>query len=1097
MVRCGTCNNRVLSHSRYVDCSVCCVSFHVKCLPNLPVDTVVHNYYNSQWICVNCTADIFPFNHYDEDDMYMQTVLSFFGCELTIANLNNIMFNPFEINDDSNLMPLYEIDPDFHFFNTTAQYNASCNYYLEDSFNQVIKSDDVDNFSMIHLNIRSSVRNLENFVNYLKNLTIDFTIIGLSETWLTEFNSNLYGIDGYTALHVYRTNRIGGGVSIMIKNSIDFIERHDIDVFNECLETKFIELPQNVARFDKNVVIGVVYRPPNSDFDQFNDTISELLVRLNNERKYCVLMGDFNINLLNSDSHSATGQFLDILYANSLFPLITKPTRVQRNSATIIDNIFLNCNADDITMINGILYTDISDHFPIFTVLSRKLSRPTVTHIEKRDYSKQHVNNFVNALRYYNWSTVTDITDSAGAFTLFHTQFRKLYNKFFPLRKFKCGYKTKKCWLSNALKVSIKTKNRLYLISKRHPTEDNIQKYRLYKTHLQRLLRNAEKQYFHDLLEANKMNLKKSWSIIKNVINKKQHSQTSSEFNVNGVITSDHKVVADAFNRFFTNIGKHLSDKIPHTNTSPLSYMESINVDQSIYLVPTDVNEIHRILKQIKTKSAGWDEINNEVIMQSFHTFSNVLVHLVNLSLLNGVFPNEMKIAKVIPLYKNGNNKIVSNYRPVSILPIFSKLYERIIYNRIFKFVNDNDLLYRFQFGFRKNHSTTMALITLIDKIVNGIHDNHITLGTFLDFSKAFDTIDHKILLLKLNKYGIRGIANTLIASYLNNRKQFVSFNGTNSDVTDITCGVPQGSILGPLLFILYINDLHLISDTGMPILFADDSSLFIQGDDINTLCHLMNIELNKVYNWVNSNKLSLNIEKTHCMLFHSSRHNLILHNDIQIAGKAVSLVKSMKFLGIIIDSKLNWSDHLNHIRHKIAKGIGIIYKARRSLNANSLITMYYSFIYPYLTYAIELWGSLPTTRLTPILKLQKKTLRIISYSPKMASSLPLFHKYNILDVYKLYIYRIALFMFKFQKGECPALFNNMFYTNNEIHQYMTRQQLWFHIPVFRTNFCQRLIRYKGVIIFNHFSNIVSHQLSIISIKKYVKRYLLFNDVEL
>ena len=524
--------------------------------------------------------------------------------------------------------------------------------------------------------------------------------------------------------------------------------------------------------------------------------------------------------------------------------------------------------------------------------------------------------------------------------------------------------------------------------------------------------------------------------------------------------------------------------------------MNSLNIGNSLYLHPTDEQELLRILTNIKTTSVGWDDINVNILKSSFHHYSNVLVHLVNMSLSEGVFPDLMKIAKIIPLYKNGEKNILNNYRPVSVLPVFSKLFERVIYNRLIQFVNDNDLLYEFQFGFRKKHNTTLALITLIDKIVTGINDNEMTLGAFLDFSKAFDMMDHNILMRKLHKYGIRGIGNNLIRNYLQNRKQYIIFNGTLSDTLSVNCGVPQGSILGPLLFILYVNDLHLVSDLVLPILFADDSSIFIRGNDIINMTNTLNQELNKIYIWINTNKLCLNINKTSCMLFKPRRRKVLHEFQVKIANTVISKANSMKFLGVVIDSNLSWDAHINFIRKKIAKGIGIINKAKRSLNQDSLLTLYHSFVYPYITYGIEVWGSSSKTNLLGILKLQNKILRIITFSPARTSALPFYKRFNLLNVNEIYIFKVSLFMFKCCQGESSNYVNAMFLPNSQYHDYETRHHSKLHIPLLRTSFCQGIMRYKGAIIWNYLLDHVPtcSKSSIALFKKHVKSHILSNE---
>ena len=245
-------------------------------------------------------------------------------------------------------------------------------------------------------------------------------------------------------------------------------------------------------------------------------------------------------------------------------------------------------------------------------------------------------------------------------------------------------------------------------------------------------------------------------------------------------------------------------------------------------------DEVIKIIKQLNTGSCGWDDISASVVKTTFQSFIEPLTHILNISITKGVFPNEMKIARVIPLFKSGDSMVFSNYRPVSVLPVFSKILERLMYNRFLSFIQKHHILYLYQFGFRVDHSPNLAMLFLIDKLSTALDDGEYVLGLFLDFSKAFDTVNHDILFAKLEHYGIRGVALDILRSYLSDRHQFVVYNDVKSDNQKITCGVPQGSILGPLLFLLYINDLAYVSTKLFSLLFADDSNMFLTGKDPN-----------------------------------------------------------------------------------------------------------------------------------------------------------------------------------------------------------------------------------------------------------------------
>ena len=350
--------------------------------------------------------------------------------------------------------------------------------------------------------------------------------------------------------------------------------------------------------------------------------------------------------------------------------------------------------------------------------------------------------------------------------------------------------------------------------------------------------------------------------------------------------------------------------------------------------------EITETVKSLKNSSAGWDFIPASIAKQCLKHYIKPLTYLINSSFESGTFPEELKLAKVIPIFKSGVKQDISNYRPISILSFFSKVFEKTMYNHLINFIDANKILYKYQFGFRKSHSTNHAIISLAEKVSNAMDSGKISIGVLLDLRKAFDTVDHCILLDKLYKYGIRGTH----WNWFKNRKQYVCYSDTLSATMPITHGVPQGSILGPLLFILYINDLANVSENLFSILFADDTTVLIEGTNINTMIAALNCELAKLTEWLNANKLSINVSKSHYMVFHRSRRK-INKGNILLDTTILSQVTYTKFLGVILDDKLKWTHHISCIKNKISKGMGIILKARKVLKKKVLLQLYHSLV--------------------------------------------------------------------------------------------------------------------------------------------------------
>ena len=454
------------------------------------------------------------------------------------------------------------------------------------------------------------------------------------------------------------------------------------------------------------------------------------------------------------------------------------------------------------------------------------------------------------------------------------------------------------------------------------------------------LLRKSEYLYYSSKLTKNHNNIKNTWAIINKVINTNKKE-----------INSLHNPTSIEFNDYFSSIGPTLAKQIINepSNESIYSIMNE-NTKESLFLLPTTLTEIQKEISNTKIKySTDFNDINMYIIKNISTEICPIITHLFNRSLSDGYFPNILKKSKVIPLYKSGDRKKPENYRPISLLPQLSKILERLIKNRILNFINKHNIINDCQYGFRNNISTADAISETVDIISDKLESLQKCAIISIDLRKAFDTLDHTILLNKLFIYGIRGTAFTLIKSYLSEREQYVSQNGQNSNYNNITCGVPQGSVLGPLLFILYINDLPKISNNFKPILFADDTNLIFYDKTILILKDKMQTDINKLFKWLNINKLSININKTNVLLFNIRNKNENINLNLYINNIKLKQVTDIQFLGVYIDDKLNWKKQINYVATKLCRAIAILNKVKHKFDIKTLILLYNYFFYSHL----------------------------------------------------------------------------------------------------------------------------------------------------
>ena len=813
------------------------------------------------------------------------------------------------------------------------------------------------------------------------------------------------------------------------------------------------------------IIIGNIYRPPRSNnnnktIKQFCEELTPVISNISKNSCHIIITGDFNIDLLQINERSEFQKYFDLFVTHGLFPNITVPTRCCRSSSSLIDQMFCKLKELKHHLTSCVIKSCISDHFPyisVFDILKKSRHAPKFVKINCSDETSFEAFHSEVKSRIENLNMDPDLfsdpNDNYRQFEeiILNAKAKHLAPKTVRFKKHK--HKLSQ-WMTSGILNSIKFRDKLFLklktLNSTSELYDSINaNLKSYNKILKKLIRLAKIRYYSDQFDKNKSNIRHTWSTIKEILNKcKDKKDFPTFFTIKGETITDKTDLSNNFNSFFANIGENLSSDIKYTgNKTTSSYLKQrVVCSFQFECVPT--TEVTKIIKNLASKnSSGHDGISARFIKRILETITPPLTHIINQSLCTGIFPDRLKIAKVIPLFKKGDQHILDNYRPISLLPVISKVFEKIVFDQLYQYFTDNDLIFTSQYGFRKLHSTELASIELIDRIAQYMDSGKLPLSIFLDLSKAFDTLDHSILLDKLKFYGISNTPLRWFQSYLRSRQQFVEFDGTCSGITFINTGVPQGSILGPLLFLIYMNDIHMASDKFDMILYADDTNLIsplcsfnssFSGtkNDVKHVSEQINIELTNIQEWLNINKLSLNVRKTKYMIFHHYQRNITnISPTLKINCEPIERVTEFNFLGLTIDEHLSWKPHIQKISNKIARTLGIMCRLKNFLPTDILRILYNSLILPHLHYSVLSWGF----KMGRLDKLQKRAVRIISNSRYNSHTDPLFKKFNLLKLKDLFELNVLKLFYKYRHNTLPFYVSNMFSDCTISHSYPLR----------------------------------------------------------
>ena len=957
-------------------------------------------------------------------------------------------------------------DPEFDLIKTLSgkslySTDFECNYTDPENLNQTRG----DNFSVFSQNIRSLGNKIDDLQIYLNRVkTLDFSIVALQEIW--SINRD-YELHGYQPLEYITRDMIetvkrpncGGGVGLFVKSGLSYEILELTNSFEEGVYESIwtlLTLPDKSKR-----IVGNIYRPnsaPKGDLVKAVDIHNKILdqIKLDKRlRKYkLVIVSDFNVNILNFNTHEDTALYVDTQMSRGLLPVITKPTRIYQYSATLIDHIFVSPVDNPVS--TGVLISDISDHMATYFVEELGPCGENLEQCLYRKVDEKSLAIFREKLAQGEWENIPD-HDPEIYFQGFFKTLSDQIDLAFPLQK-KTPLKLKKDppWFSNALRISSKVKNKLYKKYISQQSHAAKVRYKDYERNFKTLTKAAKRKYYGDLISTYKKNTKKIWEIVRGAIGKvknrsskfpeyflRENKTTDKGESKNGqtfqppkslpkeesfIKITDKKLIAEEFNKFYSEIGPKLAAQIStpepdspeasafhprkiHSNSvgDPPEHLKHIERVKEVFALG-QVNEstiLHFISKLANKSSSGLDGLSNKMLKSVADVLARPLQKLINMSIRSGIVPSQLKVAKIIPLYKgvdSGSRHYFTNYRPISMLSTLSKVLEKVVEYQLRQHFSQNFLFYNAQYGFRPNRSTSHALLDLTSYIHEGVNTDNKVLGVFIDLAKAFDTLNFDILLEKLEKYGVRGTSLSWFRSYLTDRKQRVLLPcGTISGDCSVLTGVPQGSVLGPLLFIIYINDLPSSVPLLKVLLFADDTSALFRSRNETVLFSTMNDQLQKLERYFAVNKLSLNVRKTRAIAFlprkvHFHYHDLLLEGQaIQWCCSPGAPEKFFKFLGVLLDDRLTFQHHINKLYGKLCSASYAVASSAKVLPMQTAINVYRALYESNLMYCASTWGAAKSKFQKLILGHQTKVLKSLFGLPRASHISPALHKHKLL----------------------------------------------------------------------------------------------------